>query len=264
MVLMRRLLSRLFLSHAVGLAARRFTVRLTGAAIATGGLALLGLGTVGSPVVSGGGAQLVSDTTTSVTGITVNPCTGGTATGTVTVSNPMNGETLTLEVTYHTPGSSTFVPTGGTETIDIVAGTTTYDYSISFTGVSGANTYRVEIVGATPTASWNANSLNAKSDSFSCAAPLTTTSSTTSTTSTAPGSSTTSSTTSVTSNTPGTVITSTNRTTVTSTAAAGVRGATTGTPSTGADVEFGLGLGLMIGGAGLALGAGPLFRRFKK
>lgn len=282
---LRRLAARLWTApHVFSLTARRITVRLTGAAIATGGLALLGLGTMGSPVVTGGGAQLVATTLSSVTGISVS-CTAGGAAGTVTVSSPQNGETLTLQVFSHTPGDANFVPiAGATEVIDISAGTTTYSYSIAFAPVAGANTYRVEIVGATPVGSWDSSAsgspdTNTKSASFSCGAASTTTTSSTSTTSSTPETSTTStttstpgsSTTSTTSNTPGSSTSSSSHTTtvpgtvVTSSGVgAGVRGASTGTPATGADAEFGFGLGLMIGGGALALGAGRLFRGKKK
>ena len=256
---------------------RLVATRIAGAAVGTAGIALMGIGTVGSPVASGGGAQLMSVTLTSVSGISVS-CTDhsgtNTATGSVTVTNPQDGETLKLQVFYHTPGSSVFVPIlGAFETLNISASTTSYSYSISFAPVFGANTYRVQIVDATPQSSWNTDSLNTKSDSFSCGVATTTTTTTTktttpttttTTTTTNSAGSSTSSTTTTTTHSAGSSTASTTAKTTTTSVTSGVAGATTSTPSTGANVAFGVGLGLLIIGGGLLFGARPLLRRWRK
>lgn len=73
-------------------------------------------------------------------------CSGS---GTLTVDNPVAGATITLVLTYKMPGkgNNEFVQTSNTTTVTLVAGQTSYPFTIdTTTGVpSNANTVRVEV-----------------------------------------------------------------------------------------------------------------------
>ena len=282
-------------SYFMTLLARRITVRLTGAAIATGGLALIGVGTVGSPVLSNG--------------IALQAAGGDSNGGDVWVDNvgqpagPGHEQDPHLSCTNINLWGNSLADSSGTYTIDgwpgtgtgagdLVYGVATWHYNTAAGGDQVISVINVQTLLADALA--NGDTLQAQqglhfklqllqdpqkhktfwvncvpattttsSTTSSTASTTTSTSTATSTTSTAPGGAT-----STTSAAPGATTTTTPAaltTTVTSAGVgAGVLGASTSTPSTGADVEFGLGLGLMIGGAALAAGAGPLFRRLKK
>src|ERR671936_1154091 len=90
----------------------------------------------------------VEATNASITAITIAsfPCNNMTFTGTITFSDPYTG-TVTLFVTSHLPGGSQFVQTGGQTTVS-VSGTTSATFSVVANPVTGANSYRVEVLGA--------------------------------------------------------------------------------------------------------------------
>src|SRR5215471_11796927 len=85
---------------------------------------------------------------TSISSISVSStcdATGG-FTGTVTLDGTFTGS-ITLGVFYHTPGSSTFLPTGDQTTVTF-SGTSSAIYAFAtFTPVAGANTYRIQVIG---------------------------------------------------------------------------------------------------------------------
>jgi hypothetical protein len=101
-----------------------------------------------------------------ITSITAPNCTTGV--GTITVSNPVAGATITLGNYYHVPGDSVFHQTSPfqTTTITLVAGKTVYSYSINVTSgyPANANTLRVQVVG-TNGANFG-SSVNTKSPSY--------------------------------------------------------------------------------------------------
>jgi len=84
-----------------------------------------------------------SSATPKITSITAD-CTGN---GTITVNNAVTGATITLVLTFKSPGDSTFTATNNTTTITLVAGQTSFPFTIdTTTGVpSSANTVRVEV-----------------------------------------------------------------------------------------------------------------------
>jgi hypothetical protein len=285
---------------------RVVATRIAGAAVGIAGISLMGVGTVASPTVlqfasvdstvSIGNLPLLSSSQTIVS-ISEN-CSSGVTTGTLTVNNPVAGDTVTLGVYAHQDpnGDGLWHYTGSSTTITMVSGQTTYPFTISSVPaaysdgpVSGEpgndskdadkngddyNSWRVQV----KTASGTFAGRTTKSGSYDCSAAGTTTTSsttassststtsshtTTSTTTTTPGTTSTSGGTpgsSTTATAPGTATTSK----ATTSTAAGVLGASTSTPSTGAGIAFGAGLGLLILGGGLLFGARPLLRRRKK
>src|SRR5579859_3105625 len=283
---------------------RVVATRIAGAAVGIAGISLMGFGTVASPTVLQfasvdstigiGNLPLLSSSQTIVS-ISEN-CSSGVTTGTLTVNNPVAGDTVTLGVYAHQDpnGDGVWHYTGGSTTITMMSGQTTYPFTISSVPaaysdgpVSGEpgndskdadgngddyNSWRVQVTNHSGTFA----GLTTKSLSYKCSAAGTTTTSsttassststtssrtTTSTTSSSPGSSTTTTTPgSSTTTAPGTSTTSK----ATTSTAAGVLGASTSTPSTGAGIAFGAGLGLLILGGGLLFGARPLLRRRKK
>ena len=175
----------------------RLGVRLAGAAVAAGGLALMGFGTIGSPLSAG---ALASPTTSqAITSISVS-CSSLVTTGTLSVSGAVTTDKVTLEVFAHNPGDGTWTATGATTTITMAAGMSDYSYSISgvpasfadgtVTGDDGNdsldpdssgddfNAWRVQVSSTVGTF----DGTTTKSDSYEC--PGTTTSTTSSTSST--------------------------------------------------------------------------------
>lgn len=201
---------------------RTLAIRIAGAVVFTAGLALMGIGTISSPV-TGGNFKGVVTTVQTIVSISEN-CTNGTTTGTLTVLNPVAGDTVTLEVYAHSIVTGDWVATGATDIITMVANQTTYSYSISnipsqYLDTSVYNTLRVQVYSTTGTFAGTTT----KGVSYVCGTATTTTSTalttssktlTTTTTSTAtttaPGSSTTSTATT------GTTVTTTKTTTSTS------------------------------------------------
>ena len=332
---LRILVTRLWLSrsHVVEQMARRVTVRLTSVAIAIGGLALMGFGTLGAPLTSGDVALAAS--TQANSNATSHPTPTPTPRNSSGVNNNSGGGAVTNSAVNHSlsargggggsgganggavnnvgpsgtnsansagdifveadgaplgPGNETDVHLGCPSTVDLngsnlSSSTGTYYFfawepSGSFQQVLSASGnsvavpsgslitsgqtaqpqqgyhFKVEYIGSNGETKY-------KTFWIDCAATTSTGGSTTSsTTSSAPGSST-SRTTSRTTAVPGS--TTTVRTTIrTSTARAGVAGARTTTPKTGADIAFGVGLGLLLGGSGLFLGATRRGRRGKR
>ncbi len=128
-------------------------------------LALLCVG-IGSVAHNMRHAQAQAVSITSIT-VTSFPCQSPTTTlgGTISFSGPYNG-TVTLIVTYHTPGFSKFVPTGATTTVSPGGqSSATFTFS-SVPSELDANSYRVEVAGAVPPGSLDG--LTTKSASLSC------------------------------------------------------------------------------------------------
>ena len=80
------------------------TVALTALAA---GLGLVAVGATVATRAAAVGAQTVTSET-SITGITATCTSDGRTCGVLTVQDPIAGETITLHVTGHTPGSSSF------------------------------------------------------------------------------------------------------------------------------------------------------------
>ncbi|MEO6513208.1 MAG: hypothetical protein ABIR37_00855 [Candidatus Saccharimonadales bacterium] len=130
-----------------------------------------------------GPASATSSSGPVITNITAS-CTG---TGTITVTNPVEGATIVLKLTYHVPADSVFHDTSPlqTTTVTLHAGQTSYPYTINVTDgyPDTANTLRVEV--ASTTGADFGSSVNTKSPSFGpCGATSSTTSSSSSTSST--------------------------------------------------------------------------------
>ena len=198
---MRRLVRRPGEPSTSRRATSAFAARLAGSVVGVAGITLMGAGTFGSPagVLADGGEGGGQ----SITGISES-CAQAVTTGFLTVSNPVAGDTVTLQVYAHKPGSGTYDPTGATETITMVSGQTSYSYTISgvpasFSDgtVSGSdsddsapgdtpaddyNTWRVQVDSTTGSFSGDTTT---KTVSYDCTgAAITTTSSTTTTQST--------------------------------------------------------------------------------
>jgi hypothetical protein len=277
-----------------GILHRRSVARIAGAAVAAAGLAFIGLGTAGVGTITSVVGHATATSTETIVSITES-CSGGVTTGVLTVDNAVAGDTVTLEVYAHSPGSGLWVPTGSTETITMVADQSTYDFSLTVgtpyvpnSGTDLYNALRVQVLSTTGTF----DGTTTKSDSYECSGPTTSSSSTTSSTtssSSSPTTTTTSLTTSssptTTSSSPTTTSSSPTTTTTTgaggglgvstttttspsvgvsssaSTEASGVLGISTTTPGTGADTEFGAGLAMLMLGGGLLVGSTRLGRR---
>lgn len=259
---------------------RTLAIRVAGAGIATGGLALVGMGTVATPVLSNG--------------IALQSSGGDNNRGDVWVDNvgnppgPGHEQDPHLACTNINLWGSGLADSSGTYSVDgwqpsgrgfpdVAYGPTTWHYNTSLGGDQVISVINVATLVADALANGdlpvNTQGLHFKlqlsQDPFkhktfwvNCVPPATTTTTTTTTTTpttTTTTSSTTSSTTTTAAGSP-TTTTPATTTTTPSGVGAGVLGAGTATPSTGADVEFGVGLGLLIGGGGLAAGAGKLFR----
>lgn len=287
-------------SQVVILAARRITVRLTGAAIAAGGLGLMGLGTAAAPSLSGGVAlqSSVGDDNAGdffLDSISLGPggetdphlgCPASIIVGGMNLADPSGGFTIfgwppsgsqesLLSGTWQ---YNTIV--GGTQTIATVSATTLVNDAIAAGDtVVNPNGLHFKIqVGQDPTkfkTFWlDCTPTTSTTTTTTSSTPATTTTTTTApeetTTTTAPEETTTTTAPAESTTTPAAppeVVSSSSTASALGVGAgsgSGVLGASTGTPSTGADVQFGLGLGLAIGGGTLAFAAGPLGRRFKK
>jgi hypothetical protein len=262
-------------SQAAALLFRRITVRLTGAAIAAGGITLMGFGTIGSPVISNGTSLVDAGGNNNagdffLDGISLGPggehdphlgcpnsiIVGGKdladSSGTFNIFGwpPSGSMEDLLDGTWHytvATTSSTTTVGGGTQTIAIVS------TSELVAAALNAGDTPQQIQGLHFKFQVNQDPVKFKTFWLDCVVGTTTTSSSTTSGAPAPPSTTSTTTGAV----PGTPIS-------TPGVGTGALGVTTKTPSTGADVEFGLGLGLVIGGAAMAVGAGPLFRRKKK
>jgi hypothetical protein len=113
---------------------------------------VVALAMVGTFMLVGGPGLLPGSTAhaapaTAIKSISVNntcDATGG-FTGVVTLDGTFTGN-IVLKVTYHTPGSSSFLPTGDTTTVTF-NGTSSATYAFqTLTQFPGANTYRIEVV----------------------------------------------------------------------------------------------------------------------
>lgn len=197
---MRRLVRRPGEPSTSRRATSAFAARLAGSVVGVAGITLMGAGTFGSPagVLADGGEGGGQ----SITGISES-CAQAVTTGFLTVSNPVAGDTVTLQVYAHKPGSGTYDPTGATETITMVSGQTSYSYTISgvpasFSDgtVSGSdsddsapgdtpaddyNTWRVQVDSTTGSFSGDTTM---KTVSYDCTGATTTTTSSTTTQST--------------------------------------------------------------------------------
>lgn len=258
------------------LLSRTLVIRLAGAGLATGGLALVGVGTVAAPVVSNSVA-LAAQGNQNRTDVWVDNV--GNPPGPGHEQDPHLACTnINLWGVNMKDSSGTYTidgwPPSGSLQADLVYGPATWNYDTGAGGNQVLDVINVSTLIANATANGdkavNSQGLHFKLQFLqapqkhktfwvTCEPPTTTTTTTTTTTST-----TTSSSSSTTTTAAGSTTTTTAPPgTVTTTAAAGVLGASTTTPATGADVAFGLGLGLVIAGGAAALGAGRLGGRRK-
>ena len=148
-----------------------------------------GFGDLGTAVVEAAGPA------TTITSISVSSTcdSAGGFTGTITLDGAAAaGQMVTLGTFYHIPGNSSFLPTGDQTTVTFATGASSATYAFAtLTQFNGANTYRIQVISATPTL----GGLTVKSNSVP---PCTGTTTTTTTTSTSTTSSTTTTTTSTT------------------------------------------------------------------
>ena len=263
-------------SHVVGLLLRRLTVRLTGAAIATGGLALMGFGTIGAPALSNGVALQAANGDNNagdffLDGISLGPggehdphlgCPTSIIVGGMNLADSSGSYTI-----YGWPPSGTQESllsgtwnynktVGGTQTIATVSSTTLVNDAIAAgdTAINSQGLHFKILVSQDPT--------KFKTFWLNCAAPAAPTPTPTPTPRPGP---TPTPTPTPTPAPPGPTPTPTPHASTSSVAGVGtgVLGASTGTPSTGADVDFGLGLGMLALGGGLMFAA-KRFGRGKK
>ena len=267
---------------------RRAAVRVIGVMVATGGLALMGFGTIGSPLASGGTAAAAPGGHSNKEDVFLDnvgqPCCPGheqdphltctdinlwgdgmvDPTGTYTIDGwPPSGS---QEQDYPTTGVSTWIynhATGGPQAIDVINVHTLISNAIANGDTPQGNQsfhFKLQLLQAPQKHKtfWvDCPATSTTSTTVETSSSKTTTTTKTKTTSTTAASSTTSSSAgSSTSSLVPPVSTS-------SSVGTGTLGVSTATPSTGADAEFGVGLGLMIAGGGLVAAAARMGRKPK-
>ncbi|HEX6538931.1 MAG TPA: hypothetical protein VF155_07110 [Candidatus Dormibacteraeota bacterium] len=173
-------------------------------------------------------------------------------TTTKTVSYDCTGSTTTTTTTTDATTTSQTSSHTTTSTDSSTSSTTTSSTSSSSSSHSTTSSSTSQTTSSQPTTSSTSSTTHTTSHTDPSTETTSHTSNTTSS-ATSTGSSSTSS-------TPPSTTTSSGNTSST-TPSAGVLGASTGTPSTGADVEFGLGVALALGGGGLMIVASRFGRR---
>ncbi|HEX6538932.1 MAG TPA: hypothetical protein VF155_07115 [Candidatus Dormibacteraeota bacterium] len=266
---------------------RRVAVRLIGVTVATGGLALMGFGTIGSPLASGGTAAAAPGGHNNKEDVFLDnvgqPCCPGHEQDPHLTCTDINiwGVSMTdPSGTYTIDG---WPPSGSHEQDYPASGDGAWTYDQTLGGPQVISVINVHTLisnaianGDTPQGNqsfhFKLQLLQApqKHKTFWVDCPTTSTTSTSSTTST------TSSSTHRTTHTTSTAASSTTSSTAASSTSSlvppvstsssvgtGTLAVSTATPSTGADAEFGLGLGLMIAGGGLVAAAARMGRQPK-
>jgi hypothetical protein len=135
--------------------------RLQAGAVGFASLAFVAAMGIGSGKV----AATTTSSSTTIESITTNTCNGSASGGTLTVSGAVTGETITLGLYGKNPaGQFQFV--GGTETINLVSGQSTYSYSIPLSSQAAAvKILRVQVVG---TSGGSFDGTTTKGPSFQC------------------------------------------------------------------------------------------------